>query len=219
MAAPPPRDSTTAKPLPLQEAAETLGIPVHGVAMDHLRTWLDQMLAWNARVDLTAARSGDELVDLMVADALVLSRCLPSGARLVDVGTGAGAPGLALALLRPDLRVTLVEPLLKRVSFLRTVLGTTGRTDIELRKARMEDVLASGETWDVATARATFAPPQWLEFGARIVNPQGEVCVLLAREAPPALDGWSVREDSAYTWPRTGASRRLVRYHRSTLTP
>ena len=62
----------------------------------------------------------------MLADALRPRAAHPRGARVVDVGTGAGAPGLALALLRPDLRVTLVEPLGKRAAFLRTVLGAVG---------------------------------------------------------------------------------------------
>ena len=74
----------------------------------------------------------------MLADALVMSRSFAPGTRVLDVGTGAGAPGLALALMRPDLVVTLCEPLAKRTSFLRTVLGTVGRSDvrIELEFAR-----------------------------------------------------------------------------------
>src|SRR5437870_4377425 len=84
-----------------------------------LRRWLDLLVTWNARIDLTAARSEAELVDLMVADAVVLAARVPSQARVVDVGSGAGGPGLALAVLRSDLAVTLVEPLAKRVSFLR----------------------------------------------------------------------------------------------------
>src|SRR5207244_4408464 len=108
-----------------------------------------------------AARGGDELVDLMLADALVLATRLAPGARVVDVGTGAGAPGLAIALARPDLVVTLCEPLAKRVSFLRTVLGTVGRTDVTLVAKRGEELAA--DAWDVAMARATLAPPSWLE--------------------------------------------------------
>src|SRR5579859_2669444 len=95
-----------------------------------VQTWLELLQQWNERTDLTAARSPEELVDLMLADALVLAGRLESGARIVDIGTGAGAPGLALALLRPDLRTTLVESSSKRVSFLRTVLGSVRRTDV-----------------------------------------------------------------------------------------
>lgn len=179
-----------------------------------LEAWLGLLRQWNVRVDLTAARSDDELFDLMLADAAVLARpgLLPAGARVVDVGTGAGAPGLGLALMRPDLRVTLVEPLAKRVSFLRTVLGTVGRTDIELVRDRVESLAAKRpDAWDVALSRATLAPAVWIPLGLRLAP---AAWALLAREEPPALDGACVEEDIGYTWPLTKASRRAVRYRR-----
>ncbi|MBN1605343.1 MAG: class I SAM-dependent methyltransferase [Polyangiaceae bacterium] len=76
---------------------------------------LDQVVTWNLRVNLTSARSPEELVDLYVADAAVMALHSPrSAATWVDVGSGAGAPGLSLALLSPGLSVTLVEPRAKR---------------------------------------------------------------------------------------------------------
>ena len=180
----------------------------------HVLSWLELLRTWNARIDLTAARSEEELCDLMLADALVLAARVPFGAHLVDVGTGAGAPGLALALVRPDLHVTLVEPLNKRVAFLRSVLGTTGRTDVRLERAKGEDLVARGEQWDVAVARATLAPPAWLALGARLVRDGGSVWVLLAKEPPPELAGVHIAEDVAYAWPLTAATRRAVRYAR-----
>ena len=130
-----------------------------------LVTWLELLRTWNARIDLTAAKTDAELCDVMLVDALVLAARIPLGARVIDVGSGAGAPGLALAIARPDLRVTLVEPLAKRVAFLRTVLGTLRRADVRLERAKGEDFTAHSEPWDVAMARATLAPPAWLELG------------------------------------------------------
>jgi 16S rRNA (guanine527-N7)-methyltransferase len=175
----------------------------------NLVVWLELLAQWNARMDLSAAKNEEELAELMLADALVLAPHLREGARVIDVGSGAGAPGMALALARPDLAVTLVEPLAKRVSFLRTVIGTTGRTDIELARARGEDVAAR---FEVAVARATLPPPEWLALGARLVHDGGSVWVLLAKEAPPALEGATLADDIAYAWPLRGAARRAVRY-------
>jgi 16S rRNA (guanine527-N7)-methyltransferase len=180
-----------------------------------LMAWLGLLRQWNARVDLTAARTDDELFDLMLADAAVLARpgLVPEGARVVDVGTGAGAPGLALALMRPDLRVTLVEPLAKRVSFLRTVLGTVGRTDIELVRERVENVVARRpNAWDVALSRATLAPAAWVPLGVGLAP---AAWALLAREEPPSVAGAALDEDVVYVWPLTKAGRRAVRYRRS----
>ncbi len=178
----------------------------------HVEQWLALMKTWNLRMDLTAAKTDEELADVMLADMLVLAARVPFGAQVVDVGSGAGAPGLALALARPDLRVTLIEPLTKRVSFLRTVLGTTGRTDVRLERSKGEDAAARGERWDVAMARATLAPPAWLALGARLVGDGGSVWVLLAKEAAPEQRDAAIAEDVAYAWPHGGASRRAVRY-------
>jgi 16S rRNA (guanine527-N7)-methyltransferase len=175
-----------------------------------LATWLELLCQWNERIDLTAARSAGELVDLMLADALVLARHLPHGARVLDVGTGAGAPGLALALVRPDLAVTLCEPLAKRAAFLRTVLGSVKRADVTLVSKRGEE-LEEG-AWDHAMARATLPPEEWLAVGAKRVTLGGSVWVLLATGGAPAREGARVTLVESYPWPETGVTRRLVRY-------
>lgn len=198
----------------MAQAATALGASIDDAALGHLRGWLDAIASWNARIDLTAARSDGELVDLMVADAIVLSGAMKPGARVVDVGTGAGAPGLGLALLRPDLTLTLVEPLQKRVAFLRTVIGTLGASNVTVLRDRGEKLADRGERFDVAVARATLPPPEWLALGARLVSPEGSVWVLLAREPDPALEGWKGAEEHAYAWPHTGVERRCVRYER-----
>ena len=175
----------------------------------HVDQWLKLMIEWNARIDLTAARTEGELCDLMLADALALASRIPQGASVVDVGSGAGAPGLPLAFVRPDLRVTLVEPLAKRISFLRTVIGTVSRADVRLERARGEQV--AGE-WDVAISRATLPPPAWLALGATRITRNGSVWVLLAKEDAPAHPEMHVVEEMEYAWPATGVTRRAVRY-------
>jgi 16S rRNA (guanine527-N7)-methyltransferase len=199
-----------------ERAAEVVlesGASVSQEAAQAIGGWIGLVATWNQRIDLTAARSEDELLDLMLADALLLASRAPRGARVVDVGTGAGAPGLPLALARSDLAVTLVEPLQKRVALLRTAVGSLG-LGLALPKvvrARGEELAARGERFDVAVSRATLSPPAWLELGARLA-PAGEVWVLLAREEPPERQGWKVAEDVRYRWPLTGKERRAARF-------
>jgi 16S rRNA (guanine527-N7)-methyltransferase len=195
----------------IERAAIALGAALDGRTREHLARWLERLQEWNARIDLTAARSDDELVDLMLADALVLAPRLPADARVVDVGTGAGAPGLALALLRPDLRVTLVEPLGKRAAFLRTVVGEVGRADVAIERVRGE-ALEGRRAWDVAVSRATLAPMAWLDLAVTLAGPGGSAWVLLAKDEAPAHPRADVAEELAYTWPLTAAARRAVRY-------
>jgi len=202
---------------PLPRLAAGLGAPLTDVAAAALSRWLDLLATWNARVDLTAARSPEELVDLMVADALVLSTRMAEGARVIDVGTGAGAPGLALAVLRPDLDVTLVEPLAKRGAFLRTVLGTLGLPRVRLDTRKGADVArAEAGGWAVALARATLPPSPWLELASGLLKGGGAAWVFLAREPSPSCVGFTLEEEIPYVWPLTGAERRLVRYVRVT---
>jgi len=205
----------TAKTAPLEplvaRAAAGLGVAVEAPAVASLVTWLERLREWNARIDLTAARTPEELVDLMVADALILAGKMPAGARVVDVGTGAGAPGLALALLRPDLKVTMVEPLGKRAAFLRTAVGATGRSDVAIERARGE-AIAGRRAWDVAVSRATLGPAEWLELAVTLAAPGGSVWVLLAKDEAPSHPRATLQDDLEYTWPLTGAARRAVSY-------
>jgi 16S rRNA (guanine527-N7)-methyltransferase len=195
----------------LAAAAQGSAAAPDAAAKAAIGKWLALLEVWNARIDLTAAKTPEQLVDLMLADALVLAPRMPQGARVVDVGTGAGAPGLALALLRPDLKLTLVEPLQKRAAFLRTVLGEVGRADVTIARDRGE-AHAGRRAWDAAVSRATLAPQAWLDLGVTLAGPGGVVWVLLAKEAPPTNAHAVVEHDVAYAWPLTHAERRAVGY-------
>jgi 16S rRNA (guanine527-N7)-methyltransferase len=190
-------------------------VDLHAYALEEsarvpLLRWLELLAEWNKRIDLTAARTEEELTDLMLADAGELARHIGPSQRVVDIGTGAGAPGLALALMRPDLEVTLVEPLAKRTSFLRTVVGTIGRTDVTILRERGEAIAARlPNAFDVAISRATLPPAAWIPL-ALVLAPAA--WALLAREEPPEVPGARIDADLAYTWPATGAQRRAVRY-------
>jgi 16S rRNA (guanine527-N7)-methyltransferase len=172
--------------------------------------WLELLTEWNKRIDLTAARTEAELTDLMLADAQTLASHIGPSLRVVDVGTGAGAPGLALALMRPDLELTLVEPLAKRTSFLRTVVGTLGRTDVTILRERGEALAARmPSAFDVAISRATLSPSEWIPLALRLAP---VAWALVAREEPPDVPGARIDADMAYAWPATAAQRRAVRY-------
>jgi 16S rRNA (guanine527-N7)-methyltransferase len=195
----------------IARAAAAFEATVAPKAADALAAWLDLVATWNARIDLTAARGPDELVDLMVADAIVVASQLPSGARVVDVGSGSGAPGLAIGLLRDDVSVTLAEPLQKRVAFLRTVVGTVACKNVEIVRARAEEITPA---FDVAVSRATFAPGEWLDVATRIAAPEGSIWVLVTRDFPPMLPDWRPAWGTVYRWPLTGADRSAFCYRR-----
>jgi 16S rRNA (guanine527-N7)-methyltransferase len=119
--------------------------------------------------------------------------------------------------LRPDLTVTLVEPLSKRSAFLRTVLGSLALPHVSLEPRRGEEVAKSHpNAWDVALARATLAPSPWLDLAADLVTEEGSAWVFLAKEPSPTGHPFSPApsEEVAYEWPLTHKDRRLARYTR-----
>lgn len=170
--------------------------------------YLDLLVTWNKQLDLTAADDDDGLVELIFADAFVLGSFAAHGSAWLDVGSGAGAPGVALSVLRSDLSLTLVEPLQKRVAFLRAVSGTLHERTLTVQRARAEDLEAAN--WEAAVSRATFEPSEWLQHGSRLAR--REVWVLLARAEPPKLAGWQPGLDVTYRWPVAGVPRRAVKY-------
>lgn len=178
-------------------------------ARQQLVVWLDLVVAWSERVDLTAARDNETLADLLLADAAVLATAPLTGSA-IDVGSGVGAPAIPLAILLPALTLTLVEPREKRAAFLRTSLGTLARPDIGLLRTRSMEVKAS--IADVALSRATLPPPLWLREGTRLAR--SAVWVLLGQDAAPTVPTWHADLDLSYEWPLTGGRRRAVRYVR-----
>ncbi|MET0789886.1 MAG: RsmG family class I SAM-dependent methyltransferase [Polyangiaceae bacterium] len=175
--------------------------------VSRLCAYCELVVTWNQRVDLTAARSADELVDLLLADALAICSAnpAPKGERWFDVGSGVGAPGIPLALLAP-MNMSLIEPRTKRVAFLRTAVGSLQRADIAVHRCRSDEFGAA--SCEVAVARATLPPPEWLIEGSRLAT--HGVWLLLAKASLPDLFGRKIRADIRYTWPLTGAERRAV---------
>lgn len=186
-----------------------LSLDVPDAARQQLVTWLDLVVAWSERVDLTAARDAETLADLLLADAALLASTQLTGS-IIDVGSGVGAPAIPLAILSPTSTLTLVEPRERRAAFLRTSCGTLERPDIRLLRTRSMEVEA--EIAELAISRATLPPPLWLREGARLAK--RAVWVLLGQDEPPTLSSWHADLDLSYDWPLTGGRRRAVRFVR-----
>jgi 16S rRNA (guanine527-N7)-methyltransferase len=176
---------------------------------ERLALLFDRVVEWNEKTDLTAARDPDELADLLLADAALLA-IHAQGARWVDVGSGAGAPGLPLSILAPELELTLVDTKSKRVAFLRSVVGELKLTRVSVERTAGESLPSA--SWHTAVSRATLPAPEWVALGTRLAT--DSVWVFLAKQEAPRPEGWSTTLDVAYRWPLTGAERRAIRFTR-----
>ncbi len=135
------------------------GIPYSAELPERLEIYLRLLLEWNRRMDLTAVPEEEEILDRHFIDSLTVLRTgmIPPDASLIDVGTGAGFPGMVLAMARPDLQVTLLDAQQKRLHFLEAVRDAAGAGNVRLLHARAEDGAKDRkhrEQYEIAAARA-----------------------------------------------------------------
>ena len=183
-----------------------------------LAAFLDELERWSARSPVTGLATPRDRVEHGVLDAVPLADAVPPGCSVVDVGSGNGLPGIVIALLRPDLRLTLVEPSARRCAFLRTAASRASAA-VTVVRSRVED-LAAPEAFDAAVSRAVFKPARWLALAAPLVRPGGSVFTLLGREPLPSPDpppDLRLVATVPYVMPWSGASRTLLRHDRATL--
>lgn len=179
----------------LQSGAALLGITLSPAVLDRFERFLQQLLSWRERLNLTAAAGADEVEGLHFLDSLLpLWACaVPSGCRVVDVGSGAGFPGVPMKIVRPDLRVVLVEASRRRVAFLEHLRGALDLPDIEVRWARAEDLGREAgfrEAFGLAVSRAAAPLGATYELTLPLVETGGAAVLLrgpkVAEEAAAA---------------------------------
>ena len=137
---------------------------------------------------LIGPREVPRLWDRHVLNSAAVAEAVPQGARVVDVGSGAGLPGIPLALARPDLRLTLVEPMARRVEFLEEVVAELGAPWRVVRgRAEERSVRAAVGPVDVVTARAVAALPRLVSWCRGLLRPGAQLVALVGSRAVEEL--------------------------------
>ncbi len=195
----------------LAKRATKLGIELTDDQRSVLAKYVALLMRWNRAYNLTSARSERELIDRHILDSLILHPYMTSGP-FVDLGSGAGFPGIPLAVVQPERSVTLLDRNGKKACFLRQCATELGLSRVRVRKGRMEDLPTGG--YAVATARALAPLSTLVPVARRILLPGG---VLLAPKGD-RLEGElgmlpEAARDSLEAWELTalGASGRAYR--------
>jgi 16S rRNA (guanine527-N7)-methyltransferase len=136
---------------------------------------------------LIGPREVDRLWERHLLNCAVLAEVVPAEATVVDIGSGAGLPGLVLAIARTDLSVTLLEPLLRRTVFLQECVELLGLSNVEVRRARAEEVAAEFAA-DVVTARAVAPLGRLASWALPLLRPGGELLALKGERAAVELE-------------------------------
>jgi 16S rRNA (guanine527-N7)-methyltransferase len=166
-------------PSQIQVALDKLGGGVSEDAAPRFATLLTELDKWNRKVNLTAIRDPEEMITGHLHDSLVV-RPLLKGETVLDVGTGAGFPGLPLAIAEPQREFTLVDSNNKKIQFVLHVAGLLGLDNVTAVKARTEDY-APGDRFDTVIARAVAALPRLLEIAGHHVGEDGVFVALKGR--------------------------------------
>ncbi len=194
-----------------------LGLAMDAAGVERLLVYLAELMKWSRRVNLIARDTPEtQVVETHFLDSLTLLPFLDGAGEvhLLDVGSGAGFPGLALACVRPDARFTLCEPRQKRVSVLRHVVRTLGLANVEVVADRVE---AQASAWQGRfthiTSRAVAEPAAFLPLVRPLVTPATRVLLMLARaEGLAGIDRlvsgpWRVDAERRFVLPFSGAPR------------
>ncbi|MBP8805935.1 MAG: 16S rRNA (guanine(527)-N(7))-methyltransferase RsmG [Kofleriaceae bacterium] len=159
-------------------ATATRGFDVAGAA-SALERFVELFETWNRRINLSAARTADEITQHVI-DSLAVVRFLGDARRVIDVGSGGGFPGVVAATCLPGKSFVLVEPVRKKTAFLSTAARELGLRGVTIEARRVDPTI--DRDFDVAMSRATFALEEWLSLGQRLVRPGGLVLGMEGRE-------------------------------------
>jgi 16S rRNA (guanine527-N7)-methyltransferase len=192
------------------EALKPYGIVPAADLAASIGTYVELLLRWNKTIALTAVTKVDDILAFHFGESLFALPMLPvEKSRLADVGSGAGFPGIPLAMARPSLDVTLIEPNAKKFAFLNEVVRQLGLNNVTAVRGRTTDIRSFDQRFEAVTARAVGQFDEIIDWARQTITPGGKLLLWLGDE-----DSNKVSGDDRFEWaapnqiPRT--DRRVV---------
>jgi 16S rRNA (guanine527-N7)-methyltransferase len=205
----------------LEMGIERLRLPVDARAAELLERFADRLLAWNRKVNLTAVTAPAEVAEKHIIDSLLLLGAIGEARTLLDIGSGAGLPGIPVACVRPEIQVTCCDSVGKKIAFVKAVAVELG-----LQNVRGLAVRATGEPErdglpraGAVVSRALADPEAWLPLGKGYLEAGGILVAMLGREADTGVleaigrrVGLSFAGLERFELPRSKAARAVARW-------
>jgi 16S rRNA (guanine527-N7)-methyltransferase len=182
----------------LRRLLEPFSLVLDDSQEERLLAYLDLLLRWNSRINLIGPATPEQCVTRHFAESLYLTRHVNLHGRLLDIGSGAGFPGLALKIARQDLDITLLEPIAKKRAFLKEVARACQMGSVEVLPDRLECFakLVPRPSFDFVTSRAVGGVSDLAEYSSILLKKGGILCLWLGRGQASELPG----SGSIYTW-------------------
>ncbi len=204
----------------LEKGLEQLGLRLPEDRLDQLMRYLDELIRWNKKINLTALLSREDIIIKHFVDSLTALPYLETklGAKWIDIGTGGGFPGLVLKIAAPEIDLTLVEPSGKKVSFLHHLIGLFGMRYVSVAQNRLESLV--GLQWegnyDLVMTRA-LSPDLLLKQGRSLMRRGGEMLIFQGQaddikweERIAKYDGLGLKKIERLRLPCSEAKRALI---------
>lgn len=151
----------------VKQKAQEIGYTLQEEQLEQFFTYKELLIEWNKKMNLTAIEQEEDIITKHFIDSLSIASYIPDTAKVIDIGTGAGFPGIPLKILKKDLSITLLDSLNKRITFLEEVIRNLSLENIQAVHARAEELAHKEEyreQYDIAVSRAVAPMHTLLEY-------------------------------------------------------
>lgn len=215
----------------MREHGNEIGFLLKEKQINQFYAYMKLLLEWNEKINLTAITKPEEIILKHFIDSMTIAKYIDKNLRLIDVGTGAGFPGIPLKIIREDIEITLLDSLNKRVNFLNEVINQLGLTKIQTIHSRVEDFGQDKkyrEKFDCATSRAVANLSTLAEYLMPLVKLNG-VCISMkgsnieeeiqgSKKAISVLGG-KIEKKEEFQLPKSNIDRNIVIIRKIKPTP
>ena len=215
----------------IQKLSKEIGILLNEKQINQFFDYMNFLLEWNEKINLTAITKPDEIILKHFVDSITIEKYIAKNTKIVDVGTGAGFPGLPLKIIREDIEVVLLDSLQKRVNFLQETIKKLGLTKIEAIHLRAEEFSRNKEqreSFDYATSRAVANLTTLSEYLIPLVKINGKCICMKGSEINEELEqsknavsvlGGVIESVDNFLLPESDITRNIVIIKKESKTP
>ena len=215
----------------MQEKSTDLGVRFLVEQAEQFFEYMNLLIEWNEKMNLTAITDPEEIILKHFIDSITILKEINDNSKVVDVGTGAGFPGIPLSIMNPTLKITLVDSLNKRLIFLQEVVDKLNLKNVEIVHARAEEFGQNKkyrESFDVSTSRAVANLSTLSEYLIPLVKVGGKVISMKASEAQEEIDeakkaieilGGAIEKIDEFNLPQSDIGRTVIIIRKERTTP